>query len=487
MSPALHALWRALRRALYFTHRWLGIAGCILFVLWFVSGLVMLHVRFPALTPEERIDGLPVLDLAQVTVTPAEALAQLQLAAPRKVVLEQGLDAPVWRVIDAKGNHHVASASAMPVGAVTPERAEAVARGFARSATARYLETGIDDEWTLPNANSFDKARPLHRIAINDEAGTELYVSQKTGEVVRDTSAFERRWTVFGTLLHYYTYAPIRRHADFWRQLVLWTSGLAMVSAGTGLIVGVLRVRLRRRYRGDSPTPYRGWMAWHHVLGLIGGIAILTWVFSGWFSMGPNRWLSHSTPGQAAAKFGQAGPVFTHGLASLRTLANGPASTKAVEAAWYAGRPVWVVSDAAGGRGSVDTATGLAVAVVPEDLARAAAASYHGVAADTPVLLTEPDLYWYARHVPPVLPVWRIVLHDEADTWLHVDAATGQLLSTSTSDSRLRRWLFNGLHSLDFPLFLKTPAWYLAIWVLSLAGLAVSVTGVVIGWRRLAK
>ena len=54
------------------------------------------------------------------------------------------------------------------------------------------------------------------------------------GEVVRDTSAFERRWTLFGTLLHYYTYAPIRRHADFWRQLVLWTSGLAMVSAGTG-------------------------------------------------------------------------------------------------------------------------------------------------------------------------------------------------------------------------------------------------------------
>ncbi|MDP4077580.1 PepSY-associated TM helix domain-containing protein [Acidovorax sp. A1169] len=487
MNPALHALWRPLRRALYFTHRWLGIAGCILFVLWFVSGLVMLHVRFPALTPQERIDGLQVLDLAQVRVTPAEALAQLQLATARKLVLEQSVDTPVWRVIDSRGGHHVVSASITPLGVVTPERAEAIARGFARSATARYLETSVDDQWTLPNANSFDKARPLHRVAIDDEAGTELYVSQKTGEVVRDTSAFERRWTLFGTLLHYYTYAPIRRHGDFWRQLVLWTSGLAMVSAGTGLIVGVLRVRLRRRYRGDSPTPYRGWMAWHHVLGLIGGIAILTWVFSGWFSMGPNRWLSHSTPGQAAAKFGQAGPVFTHGLASLRTLANGPASTKAVEAAWYAGSPVWVVSDAAGGRGSVDTATGLAVAVVPEDLARAAAASYHGVAADTPVLLTEPDLYWYARHVPPVLPVWRIVLHDEADTWLHVDAATGQLLSTSTSDSRLRRWLFNGLHSLDFPLFLKTPAWYLAIWVLSLAGLAVSVTGVVIGWRRLAK
>jgi len=135
----------------------------------------------------------------------------------------------------------------------------------------------------------------------------------------------------------------------------------------------------------------------------------------------------------------------------------------------------------------VDAAPGLAVAVLSGDLARATAANHPGIAADAPVLLTEPDRYWYARHVPPVLPVWRIVLHDEAATWLHVDAATGQLLSTSTSDSRLRRWLFNGLHSLDFPLFLRTPAWYLAIWLLSLVGLAVSVTGVVIGWRRLAK
>jgi hypothetical protein len=112
VNQALHALWRPLRRALYFTHRWLGIAGCILFVLWFVSGLVMLHVRFPALTQEERIAGLPVLDLAQVQVPPAEALAQLELGNARRVVLEQSLDMPVWRVIDTKGNHHVVSASA---------------------------------------------------------------------------------------------------------------------------------------------------------------------------------------------------------------------------------------------------------------------------------------------------------------------------------------------------------------------------------------
>ena len=80
------------------------------------------------------------------------------------------------------------------------------------------------------------------------------------------------------------------------------------------------------------------------------------------------------------------------------------------------------------------------------------------------------------------VPVWRIALHDEAATWLHVDAVTGQLLATSTTPSRLRRWLFNGLPSLALPPFLKTPAWSVCISVLSLAGLAVSVSGLVIRW-----
>lgn len=481
----LRAAWRPLRRLLYLTHRWLGIFGCLLFVLWFVSGLVMLHVRFPTLTPQERLDGLPALELSAVRISPGQALATLDLKAPRKVVLERAADRTVWRVIDARGGHHAVDAvTGQVIDGVSPADAEAIAAAFGH-APAHWQQTEHDDQWTLPNAGPFERARPLHRLALDDAAGTQLYLSQRTGEVVRDTSAFERRWTVFGTLLHYYTYAPIRRHGDFWRQLVLWTSGLGMVSAVTGILVGLLRVRLRRRYRGRSPTPYRGWMAWHHLLGLLGGVAIATWIFSGWVSMGPNRWLSHRGDGDAVARFSQAGPVFTHALASLGRLAPAPRSFKSIEAAWYAGRPSWLIFDGEGGRRSFDAETGVALDIRPQTLAALASIAYPGVPADAPQWLGDPDRYWYARHVPAVLPVWRIRLHDTAQTWLHVDAPTGQLLATGTADSRWRRWLFNGLHSLDFPGFLKTPWWYATVWLLSLAGLAVSVTGVVIGWKRL--
>jgi hypothetical protein len=40
-------------------------------------------------------------------------------------------------------------------------------------------------------------------------------------------------------------------------------------------VIGILRLRLRRRYRSGSATPYTGWMAWHHVADLVGGFFVL--------------------------------------------------------------------------------------------------------------------------------------------------------------------------------------------------------------------
>jgi hypothetical protein len=53
-------------------------------------------------------------------------------------------------------------------------------------------------------------------------------------------------------------------------------------------------------------------------------------------------------------------------------------------------------------------------------------------------------------------------------------------------DSRTERWLYQGLHSLDFPGLYQTPwLWYSLIIGLSLGGLALSLTSVIVGWRFL--
>ena len=50
------------KRLLIFVHRWIGVALSIVFLLWFASGIVMMYWTFPAVTADDRIERLPILE-----------------------------------------------------------------------------------------------------------------------------------------------------------------------------------------------------------------------------------------------------------------------------------------------------------------------------------------------------------------------------------------------------------------------------------------
>ena len=64
------------RRALVYTHRWLGIGLGLLFLAWFASGVVMIYARMPALPARDVLQRLPALDLTQLRVSPTDAALQ---------------------------------------------------------------------------------------------------------------------------------------------------------------------------------------------------------------------------------------------------------------------------------------------------------------------------------------------------------------------------------------------------------------------------
>jgi hypothetical protein len=81
----------------------------------------------------------------------------------------------------------------------------------------------------------------------------------------------------------------------------------------------------------------------------------------------------------------------------------------------------------------------------------------------------------------------RVVFDDPQESWVHVDLHTGMVLNRLDRHRRLHRWLFGMLHSWDWmPLLSMRPLWDTVLIVLSLGGLAMSLTGIVIGWRRVA-
>src|SRR5882672_4094257 len=88
----------AFRRLLIFVHRYLGIALCLLFAMWFLSAIPMMYARdMPRLTPDVRLRRLPALDLDRVRLTPSQAAARAGLRGTSGLTLLTILDRPAYR------------------------------------------------------------------------------------------------------------------------------------------------------------------------------------------------------------------------------------------------------------------------------------------------------------------------------------------------------------------------------------------------------
>ncbi|HTI66717.1 MAG TPA: hypothetical protein VL460_04115 [Caulobacteraceae bacterium] len=471
------------RRWLYLVHRWIGVGACLLFAMWFVSGLVMMYVPYPRLTDRERLGGLDAIDWGQVKLRPDQAVeAAGSTGWPQRLKLEMMAGEPVYRVADFR-RETLSARDGRRIEAVDRTQALAIARGFSRLSAPAAVGAVERDQWTV--GEGFDAHRPLYKVAFADPDRTVLYVSSNTGEVVLDTRRVERLWNWVGTVPHWIYFTRLRSNGPAWTQVILWTSGLGMVGAVSGLWIGLLRLHTRRRYRDERVSPYRGWMKWHHVGGLVTGLTLATWVFSGWLSMGPNGWFEGSALDfTARARYAAAGAAFPFDPSAARF----PAGAKEARFVWVAGRPEVVLSDAALHRTVIDGRTGQPLRVGEAalfDNARTLLPQAH--LARRQRLVAE-DVYWYAHHAEPRLPMLRAVFDDRAGTWFHIDPLTGELAGMMTANDRLGRWAFNFLHDFDLPLLLNSrPSWDILMWVLLLGGLTISVSGVVIAWRRLKR
>lgn len=191
-------------------HRWWGIAFCLLFAMWFASGIVMHFVPYPA---------------------------RSEAAYPTSID---------------------------------------------NSRTSAEI---IDyDQWTV--AGNFDRDRPLKRIVLNDEPGTEIYVSVATGAVVLTTTRNQRMANYAGSIPHWLYETELRHHRRAWTALVWWLSLLSTIGAALGVIIGLLRL--------GKTTPYQGLHRWHHITGLIFAPFLLAWIFSGFLSMDDGSLFAHS-------------------------------------------------------------------------------------------------------------------------------------------------------------------------------------------------
>ena len=525
--------WRGLRAAvrwLILIHRYLGIPLSLLFVVWFASGIVMMYTGdMPRLTQELRLERLSALDVDRIALAPAAAARRAYLLpTPQRASLLTVMDRPVYRFDGVT----VFADTGERLGEVGPTVAAAVASRFTGRPprAVEYAGTLTEpDQWTLVERRQL----PLHKFVIDDEAATELYVSPRTAEVVMLTTRGSRALAWVGAIPHWIYFTALRTNQPLWYDVVVWTSTLGCLLAVIGLVLGVTQFRWRRP-RGDARStggfrariPYAGWMRWHYLTGVVFGFVTLTWVFSGLLSMDPYSWNNAGgldVPRHALS----GGPVDLSRFPAMEGRAwdrlAGGRPVKEIELLriqdepYYAvrvgARPVDVEPAGAsrsapahvdGGNvigGTVASgpllvaADTLALRKEPfstESLLKRLTAAVPGVPVVDSELLDRYDAYYYARGYSrerqAPLPVLRVKFGDPMETWVYIDPALGRMVALEHRFTRVERWLFNGLHSLDFAFWYdRRPLWDIGMIALSIGGLASSGIGLWLGCGRIRR
>ena len=490
-----------LRRWLIWTHRYVGIPLSPLFVLWFVSGVVMMYTGgMPELTPAERIELRAAVDVSAVRLTPAAAAERGGVAQPpERGRLLSVMGRPAYRFDGAT------------VFADTGERLPPLGQQEAREVVRRHAEVPASavaydriiarpDQWTLI-AQQF---LPAHKLRVSDGAGTEVYVEQRTGEVAMVTTRRSRVLAWIGAIPHWFYLPALRIDRPLWEAVIVWTSAIGCLIAIAGLLLGVTQFRWRRARRAQPRIPYTGWLRWHYLTGVVFGLVTLTWVFSGMLSVQPFAWMTArglEVPSEALG----GGPL---------VLGDFPPLDRAAWERVTSGRPVQEIvllridgkahyevhlgraPEASGDRSGPERLVVAASTLTPRQVPFEAQRLQARLRAALPAIpiagatqLESYDGYYYGRGPDrPPLPVIRVRFDDPMRTWIYVDPVANRIVGSVHRYSRLERWLFNGLHSLDFAFWYdRRPLWDIGLLALLLGGLASSGIGLWLGIARVRR
>jgi hypothetical protein len=506
---------RALASLLILSHRYLSVPISLMFVLWFVSGFFMIYTGgMPKVTPAMQLDGAEVLDFTQVKLTPAAAAELVGYEAPT-AKLRTVLGRPVYEFGDpGYGSFFMYADTGEFLEPLTTVEGAELASSFLAVPVQqfRFVETLEDrtDQWTFTVRSDL----PLHKYAVDDGLGTEVYVSSNSAVVSAYTTRQSRLLAWLGTIPHWLYFEGLRDNQPLWYRLVVWSATLGCVSALLGLLLGITQFRQVRPFNLQRAIPYRGLMRWHYVLGCLFGVVTLTWVFSGLVSMEPWDWTNargvqvapaalsqrdlelSAFPDPRAVDWQEQVPYPVKELAFVRVLgrpmlvAGFSSHSAALEAKRdrlhqpynIAGQLAaeTLVIDASTGRrqASFDSATLAEALDVAIDEARVT--GYE--------VLDAYDDYYYSRGNQLPLPVLRVTFDDPAESWLYVDPVRGELLSVIHKYSRLERWLYSGLHSLDFAFWYhKRPLWDIGVLALLSGGLLLSLLGLYLSLKRIGQ
>ena len=469
-------------------HKITGSVLSLLFLVWFISGIVMIFDGFPHASRKERFDHLATFSKNQFK----------QLAPPASnwsgtINLELCNGEPIYRVITGRKAQKTFDAKTLnPLENFSEQYASKLATSFLGSPVKKVKLQNDLDQW-VP-WSYYKPLLPFYKCYMNDPAHSVLYISEKTGEIVQQTNRKER-WTArCGAIPHWLYFKQIRLQKGLWLNLMLMLSGIGIVASFSGLIVGLIRKKKNNGFTPYKKTLYK----WHHITGFVFGVFVFTFVLSGFFSLVdvPDWLVFISTKNEKKISWGQKIDLEKQPAIYPFKIYEALEEKEGIrKISWenMHGTPAYfvyydnyqipetyqLIGD------SIQKHSQYSISEIRE-----IAKSYLG---ETTFSITQQEKYdnYYSGSAMFYWPepVYKLVANDVAETWIYINPATAEQVKRYTKNSRLRRWLYQGLHKFNFQFLKEEAEWFrkLLLVITSLGGIAVSITGVWLSKKWLHK
>lgn len=467
------------KRICYTIHRMLGTILSILFLMWFLSGFVMIYHTFPRVKPSDRNrimqvlpDSIPnndsILNLLSGTKT-----TKLNL----KVVDKE----PVFQ-ITTKDTTYYLPERASTSETKTFDQLTAYARLWCNAPIEKVDTLDKLDQW-IP-FGQLKKDMPIYKFFFADKEKHQLYVSSKSGEALQFTDKDSRFWAWLGPIPHWIYFTSLRQNADLWSNTVVVLCVLGLIACLSGMILGIRAYIIQYKSKKKSKSPYqKAFYKWHHILGFFFGIFVFTFTFSGMMSLvGIPDWMVKIHDRGLIRK------VMSNGDVDLdrykydcnKVLKTYRASVKSIDWDSFGNIPLYKVTTDTGVVVLDASSENIKTLDLTEQDVRKRFEKMHGQEVKVS-LLTDFDNYYLSRKMESPLPVYKVEVDDADGSVSYVNPQTGSVRYYNNS-SRASKWTYRALHAYNIKGLVDRPIlWNIVMWTTMIGGTLVSFTGLYLG------
>lgn len=462
-------------------HHWLGTFFSMLFLIWFLSGFVMMYHTFPFLSKNQQTAMLPLGQVDNI-LNPKEVFKVNAKESIYKLTLNFQLEKPVLHLITTSGKLLSKYAdTGIPVD-VSKEKASAIAKENLKINTDAEITILTElDQW-IPRTR-YLKHMPIYKVSFDDSNKTYAYISSITGKVLATNTVSERFWSWLGAIPHWIYFKDIRIHNTLWFQLIVWLSSFGFLMVVTGIITGI--IRYKKKPKAKFKRFKDKWYNYHYYFGLFFGTFVCTWIFSGWMSMTPFSWTPSTSLNEKELQLWQKGSFLLSDISS-ETWDNFLDITKGASLQesnfTVFNKDIYTTVYQANSCSQLYNLTKPNKPPKVKDYTTIIESFNLNNSIESIELLNKYDNYYYSRHNTKELPV--IKVNTSNKTSYYISPKTTTILYKCATRNRIQRWIYHGLHSLDFSfLAWRRPLWDIILFILLIGGTIVSFTGVILGYR----